>query len=596
VSDRETIKNALNLNNIPAADFMTKTDGAKIENFGNNVSKVFSDEVAALKDELYQLRAELAKQGLVNDYGVYSGFQDYFKSNDIRYSFDSLGGINSMPGVNTIVPSIPGQLKVGDWFVICKKPKDAATVSNTEYFVAKATVINVNGTVSFETVTSPINPIDTLTYNVELLKIAGQYNNGSFSFSTLSDTNVTDKEKYTMLNDDSKTAWRQINASKTGYAVSFRVPDMTIGALKGISVMARRTQAPGSLICYCLEENAESLAATDIVPIAKAKSNAVAYDKLPNAKENQAFDTGTKIDFLFQKADGSFFELEKDKRYIFVFVTETADSNNFWEIEFGVSNIVGNPDLQTNNKTYEYAAGVVLKENNTLGDVIFVLATLEIKTNVETPLIEGLYTSQTVNIANASNIARARVTLRVNREGYYTVTNASPEVANGETVEIDPSDSINVPLKTGFVPNDTVVIGSNIRKVISTSPYSVGVDKGLYVNRGEPVYKVGYKVFIHASKKVWNQTTKLYDSSNDQLIEMPLVCVMPDIKRASKLISDRLVFECEFRDPTTEMPLDVNTFDLQIVWNTHFSNAELQNSPSLIGRIHDLSLSLDRTL
>jgi hypothetical protein len=69
---------------------------------------------------------------------------------------------------------------------------------------------------------------------------------------------------------------------------------------------------------------------------------------------------------------------------------------------------------------------------------------------------------------------------------------------------------------------------------------------------------------------------------------------MKDRVKIAKNYSDRLVFECEFRD-VNDMPLDVNTFELQVVWNTHNSNNLISNH-DLVGRIYDLTLSFDRTL
>ena len=132
VTDRNTVDNALNLNGIPAEDYLTRTQGADIVNQADNLTKILTDEISALRDELYQLRGELTRNGYVKEYGLYAGFQDYFNTDHKKYIYTttnegytialctlSSNFVNSA-NVSKIIPSQSGIIQVGDWFIISK--------------------------------------------------------------------------------------------------------------------------------------------------------------------------------------------------------------------------------------------------------------------------------------------------------------------------------------------------------------------------------------------------------------------------------------------------------------------------------------------
>lgn len=76
--DRETVNNALKLGGKPAADYMTVTKGNSLTTRTENIKKKFGDDILAIRDELYQLRGQLAKNGYVKDIGFYDGYYDCF--------------------------------------------------------------------------------------------------------------------------------------------------------------------------------------------------------------------------------------------------------------------------------------------------------------------------------------------------------------------------------------------------------------------------------------------------------------------------------------------------------------------------------------
>lgn len=601
VKDRETIKNALNLAGTPASEYMTRTDGARIEDFGTNVSEVFANEFAQLRDEVYQMRGELTRQGLLTEYGPYAGFQDFFRVGDKKYQVDSLGGIaqnsTSSVNVNTLYPERPEAFKVGDWFIIHK-------IAQNSNFLVRVTK-NQNQEITFERTGNaagiPSSGIEV--GNVELFKFLGEYNKGSFSFSKVVENALTNKERHTMLNDDSRPKMEMIEASNSGYAASFNVPELVGGALKSFSVMARSVGSPGGLTCYVLEDRDENLVDIKSLEIeevgptkrVKAKSNLIPASKA-------ALPSPTTIEFDFQNPiDGSYPLIAGKTRYLFVVVAQQSNSGgDRWEVQFSKSAYdTSNVDLQTNNKAYHYKGLEGFTPLTTVGDLIFTLTTIEVKKNDESPYEEGLYTSEPISSNSEAGVSRARLTMRINREGNF-ISEESGTVGNGGVISILHDPAIGngaVPSDLGIRGGDKIIVGTNIRTATTDSrSMQITMDKGLYVDHQASIYRMGYRVFLRAYKKVWNPTTFTFDESNHQLVEMPLIAVMPDRFHVKENYSDRLVFECEFRDEDTKLTKDVNMFELQVVWSSHISRDAMVTNPDLIGRIYDLTLSLDRTL
>lgn len=600
VNDRETVKNALNLGGVSAADYMTRQDGIKIEEFGSNVSKLYADEIAGLRDELYQLRGELSRQGIINEYGVYSGFQEFFRTGDKKYYHQSLGGIEqnstSSININVIYPTQWQSFKAGDWFIIHK-------IAQNVDFLVRATSVTT-GEVMFETISGGIGiPSTGLEVgNVELFKVLGEYNKGSFSFSNVVANALTNKEKYTMLNDDSKPQMQPIQATNTGFAVGFNVPSAIGGALKKLSVMARSLGSPGALTCYVMEDIEENKSVVKDIDLETiGDDHRIKAKSMPVAASKAAFPSPVEIEFNFQNnLDGSYPIIDGGKRYIFIIVAEQANmGGDKWEIQFS-KNIYDNMDvdLQSNNKTYSYVAGTGLTEVNNIGDMVFILTTIEVVHNDETPYTEGLYTSETIKLHNSTQVARARLSMRINREGFFVAEDSGVCMDGGTfSVMFDPSmNNGSLPSDLGIRGGDTIAIGTEIRKVTTDcKSLQLTIDKGTYIEKDAQVYKIGYQAFLRAYKKVWDPTITDFVISNEQLVEMPLTCIMPDRHKITGSHSDRLIYECEFRNDAG-LPLDVNTFELQILWSTHNGKDVLVANHDLIGRISDLTLSFDRTL
>jgi len=608
IDERETVKNALYLDGKKANEYLTKTEGAAIQNFGANVAKTYADEFAALRDELYQLRGELTRNGFVNEYGLYSGFQDFFRTSNKKYLHNryskngevietiELCGLSpnfvNSTNVNKIIPSQIGVIKKGDWFMISKTDTD-------EHYLVKATNVELLSTeeeVTFESSISVegIPSIDNPTA-VVITKVHGDYYNGTFSFSKVEDYTLTNKERYTMLNDDSDTKMEKILDNHTGYATQFRVPKLNTGALKNFTVMSRITGSPGALTCYIIDKDkANNILNLSLEEVGEDKG-LVAKSKPISCLQSSTVNI-TEIEFDFRDPITDKYPiLAGGKDYRFVIVAEKASGTDFWELQFSknASNEL-NPDVQTNNITYTYLQGSGFTQKDEIGDLIFILATIVVKENSETPRTNGIYTSKKISVPNNSSLARARLTMRINREGLFTA-DTKGIVNDGGVIKVK-TTGIN-PDNLGIKANDTIVIGNQIRQsMIDVNGKIIGIDKALLVEEGAPVYKVGYKAYLRAIKNEWvTGSSPRYEIKSDICLPMELKAVMLDDQKLSENHSDRLIFECEFRDEH-QLPIDANEFQLQIVWQSHLSQSEIIANDAYTGRIYDLTLSFDRTL
>ena len=595
VKDRNTVENSLKLGGVDADQYLTKEQGQNIENFGQNVSIIFADEIAALRDELYQLRGELTRNGYVKEYGLYAGFQDYFNTENKKYLYSkTLDGdqvelcklssnfINST-NVNKIIPSQSGLIEVGDWFIISK------TDTGENYLVQATNVkknnsedeITFSSSISSEGIPSIDNPAKVI-----IAKVQGEYNHGTFSFSKTVAQTASGREKYTMLNDDTSVTLRSIKTDASGYGIQLKVPKTIQGALKEFHIIARANGTPGALTCYLLDatkyQNVTNLALEEI-----GEDKNVLAKSLPISYEAASSVNLTEIAFNFYNSENYTYPVIDGIQYVIVVVAESCSSENYWDIQFTTN------DVQTNNIAYEYNTTTGIVNVPTLGDMIFSLVTIEIQNNVEIPMNEGLYTSQKIKVHDGEKLSRARLMLRINKEGDY-VCKTNGVINNGGVIRIE-SNHAN-PNNLGISRNDILVIGTDIRKAVSDcDSNNVTIDKAISIDTNAEIYRVGYTPYLRAVKTVWDEETTSMITISDVFIPMQLKAVIKDSFKQSENRSDRLIFECELMDQDNHI-VDANEFVLQIVWKANLTNDDLRTYPKYIGRIYDMSLSFDKII
>lgn len=582
VEDRETVKNALNLGGVPASSYVTTEGAEALLSDTYKVSRNTGDEIKTLRDELYQMKAELAKAGMIKNTDCYNGFFDAFKSGDKKYISNVITIVNTELSSSTI-----GSISV----------EDASDLIAGEYIVINTTepqiarIQDIAGTkVTLETtITGPV------VNGTEIYKTLGTYSNGCFVFGENQQVAVSSQEKYIILNDDAQPMLlTKKYTPNSGYAAQINIPSTARGAIKRIGVQAKVTGFPGGLKCFIIDPSNNSNDITSLTTIEQMKEDGKIIGESNLLYPSQASQSFNELYFDFTETI-----ILSKSNYMFLFVQIDADNNNYWELKGlrGTNNI----DLQTNSKLFSFADGVGLRPED--GDLYLVVVTSDVLLDYLQLNKQGLYSCD-VKLADLTKATRVRVELKVNREGRFKVVdNPATLVPNTErplNTYNEDNKSYSVSL---FNTGDKIAIGSFIGEVGNnrTANTSFNLAAEAYAPSGAPVYRIGYKIQAKASNKVFDKI----DPSNpikikDTIVtELPLVAIVPgkESGREDKS-SDRLIFEGEIKvDSDTNYVLDnFNNIEVQVFWeNKNATTVDLNNSPELAGKIFDIVVSTDNT-
>ena len=119
--NRTTIDNSLHLNGKSDDDFMSAVEGAHLTDRTNAAIQYYGDDITEIRDELYQLKHELEKQGIVRNTNQHFGYNDIFRNGYKPYEWEALG-VPSMdcPDRVTIImaPDVVEKLDTGDYIAI----------------------------------------------------------------------------------------------------------------------------------------------------------------------------------------------------------------------------------------------------------------------------------------------------------------------------------------------------------------------------------------------------------------------------------------------------------------------------------------------
>ncbi len=121
----------------------------------------------------------------------------------------------------------------------------------------------------------------------------------------------------------------------------------------------------------------------------------------------------------------------------------------------------------------------------------------------------------------------------------------------------------------------------------------VQVTGGMFLKGGEPIYRMGYKVYLR-SRKITKAPLTFEDVIEaESYHELELTAVMTDRKKRNRNISDRLVFEADLNGTELE---EYNDFELQIVWDTGHTVLSANDiyAEELHGAIQDLTFTLEK--
>ena len=582
VEDRETVKNALQLGGIDASDYITTQGANALLSDTYQVSVNSGNEVKNLRDELYQLKSELTKAGLIKQSHCYNGYYDAFKEGNETYIKEPV----------TIASTTLSQTQLGYITV-----EDVSNLTAGEYIVIEtaipqiAQIQDITGSDRINLTTNINGPVPMGT---KISKSYGTYNQGMFVFGKQKDIAVSSQERYVILNDDAQPmSLVKKYTPNSGYAAQINIPSTARGAIKRIGVQAKVTGNPGGLRCYVIDplSNIEDVFTMTTIQEMKQQGKIIAESNLLySSNATQSFN---ELYFDFN----DIVVLEKQS-YMFLFVQVDADNNNYWELKGlrGETSI----DLQTNSKLYSFTEGNPLIAED--GDLYLIVVTSDIVKNQIEYSKQGLYSAK-VELSDLSPATRLRVELKVNREGRFAVVDNPNTLLPGVGANLNTYNEDNKSYATSvFNVGQTIAIGNQIAKVGNsrTDNTAFNLAETTYAPAGAPVYRIGYKVQAKACNTSIDKANSRnpIKKENVTLVELPLVAIIPGKEAGKEAISsDRLIFEADIKANDTGYILNqFNEIETQIFWeNQGATTIDLNNSPELAGKILDITISTDNT-
>jgi hypothetical protein len=568
VDDRNTVQNALELGGVAASEYITKDNSSSLLADTHNVSVITAEEIKSIRDELYQMRGELVKAGVVKDTALYNGFQDPFRAESVKYIDTEITRIALADGRSTISDITvldSTDFEVGEYIVIKSGTKKFVEMIQEK----QGDRLILNASIS--------GPLDEFT---GIYKTLGAYDNGSFLFGEQVGSSVSPVEKQIILKDGKvRKKVRELYRPNTGFATTITVPNSMGGMLKKIDVSLAATGNPGVLKAMIFEKTLEGFTKL-------GESDSILSAQATMTLRDIQIPFNTEI------------VLGAGKDYIVTLVSTFGDDSNKWYIGG-----FDEPCLDIVHKDcYEYADGVLTVAED-LADMYIALSTSEVLSNALTFYKKGVY-SCTNQMSNLNTASRVRVELKINREGRFKVIDNPVTLLPGpaNTLELTNTDSKSYGSAGIFQTGGMIAIGNQIAKVGANrvSNTSFALDALTYAPGGVDVYRIGYKVVVKAAKKVVDTTNavKPIKTEYSTVIELPLVAVIPGKENGKETISsDRLIFEGELKVDAVSgyKLLDFNEIVTQIVWsNDGVTTQEIQTHNELAGRILDVTVSTDR--
>ena len=629
--NRDTVNNALNLGGIPASDYMTATTGAGMVTNQLNMKQQYGSDIQDIRDELYQLRNELVKSGVVENNGQYAGYIDTFKRNHYINLQNSLGVANTS---NTTANN---QLEIEDVDVYnAIDVLDFISIYNTENAAFDVKQVAAKDDASrIITLDSDLRSI-VRANGLQLYKSQGIIHDGLYKFASEAGNLISTEEFHTGLSDDTYNLTRRLNTRNTGFGTSFRVPEAKQGFVTSFEICAKAYGAPGALMCYLIDSR-------DVDKFLNPSQAESEYQEdMKNERDDgwhffaasqpytlQSSMGKRYISFNFLQSDGSYPLMTRDAdgnvvRYVAIIEALDVDTSNYYDILFLQHRSTGGTlgDLELNNITYNYTrrsndsvqGALYTDDSINEYDMYYHIVTRGVSENEPEAQKQGLYSAHysLVNQKYDMTAAKARLMLRVKREGEWaTVTDSTePQVFNGNVINVVNTSAVNnikntedLRLKTEIYKrieeriseadiseSVNVVIGSNVTKVQGVDTASVTAQKPILVSNNDKVYRCGYLVNLKAREIKFDSNTGEYSVGAWDHYVLPLTGVYKDYEPVKDEYSDRLIFENSLvgKDLTVK---NYNDFELQIFWE----NRELSTYPDIkssqMGAIKDLVLS-----
>lgn len=564
VSNRDTVQNALQLGGIDAAQYLQRDESTTLLGDTYQVSTILSNELKELRDEIYQLKAELAKQGYVQQSKVYDGFYDAFKDGEIRYANEQ---VTTVVGEHhtfdtTITVANTSDLTVGEYIAIRDTEGNMYAsrieeINNNQITINKAfgvTVLNDTG----------------------VFKYAGSYYNGEYIFGKNTGSYIsTDITKAIIKDGKDRTIIQVLGDTTKGFATKLSNYYSTYSTLiRKVEFSLAYTGNPGAIRASIWKMNIDS---------SKQNPTCELLGTSESVYPSSCSNTLSEVEFMFTEP----VRISEGTTYLIALYAGGVDSTNTWKIGGYADAYDGvSSDLWYVDDTYYF-------DNNSFSIIpgatdAYLALHISEELNVNIRYNDtGLYTcEETIQ----GGFTRARVELRVNREGIFNVADSAPiATMSGNELKIIGEDA------NPFKKEDKVVVGNMISTLTGECTKDrIYMTDNIYSPVGADVYRVGYTVVAKCKRKVKDVPLE-YDAP--VIVELPLTSVMYGKEPNKEACStDRLIFEAEIAPNESNRTL--NTFDhieVQVFWNSSLENGSINDKKQFAGKILDLSVVTDKS-
>lgn len=622
---RDTVNNSVHLNGKDIGYFMTKDEGNDLTKTTDSLRKKYKAEISDLRDEVYQLKNQLAKNGFIRNDGQYCGYHDLFRSHKYSHEADKLCDVSTtgLTGMNKIT--------VADAEVFAKlHVYDYIALKNTginQYRVRQIIAKDKDG----ETITLD-RDIDAAfnSEKYELYKSAGIVYDASFEFAMEPTNSIGSGNFYSGVSDDSFNVYKKLDKANTGYAYNFKIPQGKYGFLSDIELCLKAYNHPGALMCYLIDErdlpnfhNPEQ-AEADYKEASKNNSDAWHFFAKSQPMKTLTASEGKRyVQFSFQDAQTDTYpllpqpETNETIRYVLVVELLSGDTQNYYNLLFlQHRNADGSlSDLQLNNTTYYYTRTATDSglDSTTTNDEInnfdmyYQVHTMENNHEDPSPNNQGLYSAIVYN-ENGLAANKIRTTLRIRREGQYiTLPPESPYGLTTQELSIkneNPDSKIRIIDDLSLTTDQTnpvelrkgdadisyrvpVAIGDSWSTIKGVSDTGVTVDSPLMLFKNDKIYRIGYVVSADAYNLQFDKKTGSVVLSDPKRFNLPLTKIVRDVDEEDIELSDRLVFE-------TDLDSEYNYFEIQVYWENRKMSEYQDIRRNQMGAIKEITVSMDK--
>ena len=564
VKDRETVQNALQLGGISASDYLTTEGSESLLNDTYKVSTTLSDELKEVRDELYQLKAELAKQGYIKQNHVYDGFYDAFRNGEIRYLDDEFAKVNGEHSANNNMVSITNANDIA-------KGEYVAFTDATGSMHAYKVIDKIGTQLTLDRRLGVTIPGDSGVY-----KYAGSYYNGEFIFGKDSG-NYTSTEVMKAIVKDGKTRViiKTLGDDSKGFATKLSYYASTYESfIREIEMSLAYSGNPGSIRASIWEVTDDSN---------NEKPTCELLGESNNIYTSSCSNSLTEVKFTFESP----IEILAGHTYLIALYAGGTDASNTWKI----GGYVDDYDMALGTQwftddTYNFN-GEIFKIIPGASDAYLALGiSKQVKANVIFNN-SGLYSCQEdIN----GGFTRARVELKVNREGIFNVASgAALSTTKGSSLKLAGGEKVNP-----FFKEDKVVVGNMFSTLDGDcSSDIIQMQDDMYTPIEANVYRVGYDVVAVCKKKVSDIPLSY---GEPVIVKLPLVAIMTGKESGKEDTStDRLIFESEIKQETDQV-LDIfDSIEIQVFWKSGLQADNLNSNAQFAGKILDISVSTDKS-